>query len=225
MKKTLLISALFTSLVINAQVPDKGTLEVAPVIGVAFSNYVSDYGYSSNDPIVSSTVGVDLDVYFSKNWSLRSGLHYQIMGTEYYTSPGWTTERLDYLTLPVHANIHFGRKKNWNAHFGPSFSFLLNAESESNSYVNQNIENSVNNFQLGFGFGIGHKIQLNDFMALGLQYNHLIGLTRANRYSDYNYYNNYYYDYYYHDNDDIRNNFGSFAVSLIFRLGHKQNKD
>ncbi|HUH26237.1 MAG TPA: outer membrane beta-barrel protein, partial [Flavobacterium sp.] len=158
------------------------------------------------------------------NWSLRSGLHYQIMGTEYYNSPGWTTERLDYLTLPAHANIHFGKKKNWNAHFGPSFSFLLNAESDNGSHINQNLESEIKDFQLGFGFGIGHKIQLNDFMALGLQYNHVIGLTAVNRYSTYDYYNDYYHDYYYGE-DDIRNNFGSFTVSLIFKLGSKSRDE
>ncbi|WP_233496696.1 outer membrane beta-barrel protein [Mucilaginibacter hurinus] len=49
-----------------------------------------------------------------------------------------TNYKLDYLTIPVMANWHFGRTKNWYLHFGPYVAFLLNVKTSiANTDINQ----------------------------------------------------------------------------------------
>ena len=208
MKKHFILLALFATSVSFAQDREKGTIEIAPTVGISVAQYLGVNSYYNADPLYSSTVGVNFDVYLSNVWSLRSGLHYQIMGGEeynyYYNSTNftssWTTQRLDYLTLPIHGNLHFGSKRNWNLNFGPTIGFLLRAEYESNNYVMDNSEH-FKRAQLGLGVGMGHNFKIKENMGIGLQLNQTIGLTNidnnrfyvSNFYNDNNYYTQNYY--------------------------------
>src|SRR5688572_17614912 len=110
MKKIFCFALLFSGLFGFSQQREKGTIEVTPIIGYASSNYYAAERLS-NDPISSINFGINGDYYFNNRWSLRSGLLFQTMGSEYYITDfgyGRVEDNLEYLTIPVNANWHFG---------------------------------------------------------------------------------------------------------------------
>src|SRR5690606_40449901 len=80
MKKTLLV-ALLASFATNAQVREKGEIEVSPFIGVSSANYYGDVGIM-NEAVMRPQFGANLDLYFNDRWSFRTGLEYQSMGSQ-----------------------------------------------------------------------------------------------------------------------------------------------
>ncbi|MGC4041728.1 MAG: outer membrane beta-barrel protein [Flavobacterium sp.] len=109
MKKVILTLAVaLTASLANAQVREKGTIELIPQIGYSNSNYYGGDAGSMNDPISGVAFGVGGDYFFNNRWSLRSGLMFQKMGTEI----GSYKDELNYITIPVNANWHFGSTGN-----------------------------------------------------------------------------------------------------------------
>ncbi|WLD22942.1 outer membrane beta-barrel protein [Flavobacterium dauae] len=89
MKKTLLV-ALLISFAANAQVREKGNIEIQPFAGFSTSKlYTSDdVTYKS---IVSPYFGVNAEFYFNSKWSLRTGLEFMQIGSKNprYFNSGW----------------------------------------------------------------------------------------------------------------------------------------
>ena len=160
----------------NAQNRENGTIELIPQIGSASSNY---YGEETldNGTLSSVTLGVGADYYFNDRWSLRSGLHYQTMGSK--VAPG-IEEKLNYLSVPVNANWHFGSTRKWNLNFGPSFGILMNAEANG-----EDIKDMANGFQFGLAYGIGYKIEINESFSILVDFQGMSGLSEVPKESDY----------------------------------------
>jgi len=80
MKYVICFGFLISSLFSYGQTTEKGDLEVTPIIGYSDSYQFYSFLFGS-----SSVAGIQLGVYgnyyFNNNWSLRSGLLYQKMGT------------------------------------------------------------------------------------------------------------------------------------------------
>lgn len=153
MKKILSIAAVFAFALGSAQIREKGNVELLPQIGVSSSNYYGTEFRMYDDPLIGMSFGVGADYFLNSRWSLRTGLHYQKMGAKVR---GIYDEKLNYLTLPLNANWHFGSSRNWNLNFGPSFSFLMSAKNYKG-----NIKDELNTFQMGLAYGVGYKIELN----------------------------------------------------------------
>ena len=152
MKKIILaVIALGAFTFSNAQSRAKGTIELIPLVGSSSSNYYGDNGNSSNSSLSSINYGIDADYFFNNRWSLRSGLLSQTMGSQF---PG-VKEKLNYLTIPVNANWHFGSTRKWNLNFGPSIGLLLSAKDNSTD-----IKDLANTTQIGLNYGIGYKIEV-----------------------------------------------------------------
>src|SRR5690606_9833787 len=131
MKKILITTALLITALGFSQVREKGTIELAPVLGVGFANYYGGDATSANKSITRATFGATVDYYFNDRWSLRSGLMYQMYGTEVRSSGMIyinAEDNLKYITAPVNANWHFGSTRNWHLNFGSSFRFLTSAD-------------------------------------------------------------------------------------------------
>lgn len=193
MKKIILTLAvaLITTFV-NAQLREKGTIEVIPQIGYSSSNY---YGTSvvASDPVDGFTFGVGGDYFFNNRWSLRSGILFQTMGAQAYQ----IVEKLNYITIPVNANWHFGSTRKWNLNFGPSVGFLTSAKSNG-----EDIKELANTTQIGLSLGIGYKIEVSPKISILIDYQGLAGLNDISKSSDTN----------------IKNNFGSFNLGLVFKI-------
>lgn len=177
----------------------KGDVTIAPQLGVNFSTYyASDVSYDSR---IAPAGGIATDFYFSDSWSLHTGLFYNPMGAE---DSFQYKDKLDYITLPVHANWHFARRKNWYLNFGPSFSYLISGKSEMNDEVDIDIKDYVSSFDLGLGFGIGHVFNINDQMQLFVDYQGYAGILDVAEDEVLPY--------------SIQNSRSSFNVGLIFDL-------
>lgn len=177
----------------NAQNREKGAIELIPQIGYSSANYYGESDLESN-AISGVTFGVGADYFFNDRWSLRSGLHYQKMGAE---GSGGYEEKLNYLTLPVNANWHFGSTRKWNLNFGPSFSMLMSAENNFGD-----IKDSANSFQLGLAYGIGYKIEVNEKFSILVDFQGITGLTEVPKDSDFT----------------LKNAYSSFNVGGVFKL-------
>ncbi|MBO3116337.1 PorT family protein [Winogradskyella sp. DF17] len=165
MKKLLLIVvlAVLPCLTIQAQ-SDSGDFTISPQIGVNLSTYSSDATYNSR---ISFAAGVIGEYYFSDRWSLRSGLLYNPMGAEDGLN---IVDKLNYLTIPLNANWHFGKKRNWYLNFGPAVSFLLKAESEFPDGNTLDVKDVVSSLDVGLVVGIGYKFDVAENFQLNIDY-------------------------------------------------------
>lgn len=188
MKKIFITATLLISALGYSQSREEGTVELAPVLGVGIANYYGGDTTSDNKAITRATFGAHLDYYFNEVWSLRSGLMYQMYGTEMRFMGNYAEDNLKYLTIPVNANWHFGSTRNWHLNFGPSLSFLTSAESTLNG-MTVNVKEDVNSFQLLLNVGIGYKIEVTENFGLCLSYNENLGLTEVPKDSEFSFKN------------------------------------
>jgi len=169
MKKLLLVVAIaaitFTS---KAQSSD-GDFTIAPQIGLNLSNYSSSEDLS-NKIRTAFNAGVIAEYYFSDRWSLRSGLIYDSKGTKLEDSGFEYVEKLNYIALPLHANWHFGSKRNWFLNFGPTLGFLTSAKADTPDGEIDVKDGLESTFDVGLGVGIGYKFDIAEDTELYIQY-------------------------------------------------------
>jgi hypothetical protein len=202
MKKIVLAAALLVSAFGFSQEREKGDIELAPILGVGFSNYYSGDAGSFNSNITKATFGAQADLYFNDRWSLRSGLMYQVMGTQVFNNE----ETITYVTLPVNANWHFGSTRKWHLNFGPSFSFMTQAETTIDGQT-VDISRQVEPFQIGLSLGIGYKLEINEKFGLSISYNENVGFTNVPR----------------SNNVSFRNSHSAIWLGAVFKLGNANN--
>ena len=194
MKKILFaVTVIFAFGFSNAQIREKGEVELDVKIGSSSANYYSTQKLEGNSAVSGVNFGIEADYFFNKTWSLRSGLLLQTMGTK---GSGFV-EKLNYATIPVNANWHFGSTKKWNLNFGPSLGFLTSAETNGND-----ISKLVNGFQLGLNYGIGYKIEVSKQFSVMLDLQSMSGLSDVN--TDGPFY--------------VRNAYSSFNIGGVFKL-------
>jgi hypothetical protein len=220
MKKIIFIFLLAIGISLNgfAQ-PSEGDLEVGIGFGYNFSNVIHTEG------IGGSMSGINFagsfDYYFSNRWSLKGKIIYDQKGWngiyEFYTYDDKFLNYLDfeqpysinYITVPIMANWHFSKKRNWYLNFGPYIGFLQDAQ---NDLKGNSIEEELNDTDLGLAFGIGVKIPINDHLKFFFEADRQSGFTNIfNNYSSYDNFYNY---------DDIFgiNLRGSFNFGLIYQI-------
>lgn len=173
MKKLLFTAALavliFTS--VTAQ-SDKGEFTLSPQIGYNTSTYAvsdSNFGFDNRSAL---TAGIVSEYYFSDRWSIRAGIIYDPKGSK---DSGNNVDKLNYVTIPVNANWHFGSTRKWFLNFGPALSILTNAESELSNGTTVDIKEVVNSVDVGLAIGIGYKFPVSDNFELYIDYQGLGG--------------------------------------------------
>ena len=160
----------------NAQIKEKGTIEITPKIG---TSSFTEYDEDGNSTKFNSGVelGATVDYYFNDRWSLRSGLIFDKMGGKYDVGDPYLWEdKLNYMTVPINANWHFGSTRKWNLNFGLSPSFLLSAKVNDEEIPS----NTIESFQLGLSFGIGYKIEVTKRFGILVDAQWFNGLTNIN---------------------------------------------
>ncbi len=183
MNKTLLVlTALISFGLTNAQIKEKGTIEITPKIGTSsfFENNEDDAsGYNSGVEF-----GATIDYYFNNRWSLRSGLIADKMGGRVKDAGDVYEDKLNYLSIPINANWHFGSTRKWNLNFGLSPSFLTSASYSINGAEKKISTSDIESFQLGFTYGIGYKIEINKRFGILIDTQFFNGLTNINKASE-----------------------------------------
>ena len=221
MKKTLLF-ALVASSAVNAQIRERNDIEIAPFIGINSSNYYGDVSLNnSNKALYTPVFGVTADFYMNNRWSLRTGLEYQTLGSSVYTSElinnpqdnyyyryFYESEKLNFVAIPIHANIHIGKSRNWHINFGPTVSFLTGA-----NFGGEKVEiDNLRKEHVGFGLGFGYRFNIHENFSLGIEHQEYISFT--NNLNTFNSYGSF-----------IGNIAGNFSVKAIFKLGSKSTNE
>ena len=196
MKKILLtVVIVLTATIAQAQMREKGSFEYINQIGYSSANYNCEGVNLDNKPVNAVSYGLGGDYYYNNRWSLRSGLLFQTMGTK--SGLGIFKDELQYLTIPVNANWHFGSTRKWNLNFGPSIGFLTSANTNG-----IDIRELVNSTQIGFNYGIGYKIEVSNKISILIDYQAMTGLTDVAKDSDFK----------------IKNVYSSFNAGCVFKL-------
>ncbi|AWA30503.1 hypothetical protein HYN48_10605 [Flavobacterium magnum] len=204
MKNFLLSAVIFCGLTTVASAQAKGDFEMAVGVGVNFST-VQDANLQA-DTGTGFNFSVGGDYYFSDRWSLKAKLYYDQKGWDggFFTDANGDTFPADYnvnyLTVPVMANWHFGKKRNWYLNFGPYAGFLMSAKESS---ADTDVKDFFKSSDFGLALGIGVKIPVSDKMKIFIEYDEQAGLSDIAK-------NN--------DGSAIRNDRGSFNVGLNFML-------
>lgn len=113
------------------------------------------------------------DYFFSDRWSIKAKIGYDQKGW----NKGYlqdldsgnsfeTNYKLNYITIPVMANWHFGSKRNWYLNFGPYAGILLDA---SESTFGMDLKELMTTTDFGLALGIGVKIPVANRLKILLE--------------------------------------------------------
>lgn len=180
--KRLLFTIAMLSCILNkgyAQA-DKGDVELGLGVGLNFStvNVPSDNNRSTDSKTALNFAFVG-EYYFSDRWGIKSKLIYDQKGwgngyvvteNENYI----TDYNVNYLTIPIMANWHFGSTRKWNLNFGPYVGFLLKAEDDKKG---MDFKDAFNSTDVGIALGIGYKFPVSDTTKIYIEYDEQYGFT------------------------------------------------
>lgn len=195
MKKVLFAAIAVFGLVFNAGAQSKGDVEFGANIGANYAYIGGKDGTS--DARFNWNAGIAADYYFSDRWSVKAKLIYDrkgwndgylLFGNDAFDPVHATVIynthfNLDYLTIPVTANWHFGKKRNWYLHFGPYVGFLVNAK---DTRFKNDVKDFFKTTDFGANVGIGVKIPVTDKLKIFVEYDEQAGLTeiyKTNKFS------------------------------------------
>lgn len=150
----------------------KGDVEFGVNIGLNYSTVTLDDTFLQPDTGFGINAGFSADYYFSDSWSIKGKLIYDQKGWDNGTFEDefgiyQTNYNLNYLTIPVMANWHFGRTNNWYLNFGPYAGFLLSAKETTGGI---DVIEAFNGNDFGLALGVGVKIPVSDKLKLSLEY-------------------------------------------------------
>jgi hypothetical protein len=173
MKKLFILIFILSGIYFGAFAQTKNGVEFGANIGFNAS-YVQVTPTTIDSKAESGfNLGVSADYYLSDRWSIKGKLIYDQKGWgNGFLSQGDATSssdvdfRLNYLTIPVMANWHFGKTRNWYLHCGPYVGFLLNAKDASN---NTDLTGSFTGTDFGVDFGLGVKFHLSNKAKLFIE--------------------------------------------------------
>ncbi len=135
MKKIMIIIYVLFGIGNSGSAQQKGDVEFGANLGGNFATITQDDNGRSNFNF-NINAGVFADCYFSKQWSVKAKLIYDRKGGnkinvvfENYPDFKLVTDfKLDYITLPLMINWHFGETRKWYVGLGPYVGFLMSAE-------------------------------------------------------------------------------------------------
>jgi len=163
--------------VFQVRAQNRGDVELGIGGGVNVAGITGDY--FTSDSRTAFNVDAFGDFYFSDRWSLKAKIQYDQKG---YKTGSLTindeviikqeTYKLNYVTVPVMANWHFGKKRNWYMNFGPYIGMLVNAKAS-----NVDVKDRFNTVDVGLDYGIGVKIPIFSHCKLFLGYDVQYGFT------------------------------------------------
>ncbi|MCR8561438.1 PorT family protein [Mucilaginibacter sp. BJC16-A38] len=142
----------------------KGATEFGINVGLNESTVTTGDNQTNSDYRVGFNVGVSADYYFSDHWSFKAKVVYDQKGwNNGYFDDGtnsYTVDyKLNYITIPLMANWHFGRTRNWYLNFGPYIGILTSAKLSDGG---GDVKDFFNTTDGGLDVGIGVKIPVSD---------------------------------------------------------------
>jgi outer membrane protein W len=164
----------------TASAQTAGTTEFGVNVGYNAAT-VTTSQYTNTSYRSGFNVGVSADYYFSDRWSIKIKAVYDQKGwndgyIDYGDNNGAITTdyKLNYITIPVMANWHFGRTRNWYLNFGPYVGILLNA---TETATNTDLKDVFNTADVGLDVGIGIKFPVSEKAKFFIELNGQGGAT------------------------------------------------
>ena len=175
MKKQLFITALAIFGILTSNAQDSGDFELGVGLGLNLTNVSTIVGQDNASSRTAFNAGVSGEYYFSDRWGLKAKLIYDSKGwSNGFINTVTTDYKLNYITLPIMANWHFGSNRNWYLNFGPYVGFLVNAE---DSELGLDLKDEFKSTDFGFAFGIGYKFKINDKIKLYIEFDGQSGFS------------------------------------------------
>jgi hypothetical protein len=162
----------------NAQIKEKGTIEITPKIG--YSSFAEVTNSGRTDAITGLALAATADYYFNNRWSLRSGFSLDKMGSKSVVSGRNYEDKLNYFSVPVNVNWHFGSTRKWNLNFGITSSYLTSAKIVENGIQKDFQKEAIKSIQYGLSYGIGYKIEITKKFGVLIDAQFFSGLTDIN---------------------------------------------
>ena len=166
MKTTILTAFVLFFTVQSFAQYDKQDITIAPHLGLALSSYTTDENVEYNYR-TALALGAAVDFYFNDRWSLRTGAFYAPLGAEDDFN---NVDKLNYLSIPLNANWHFGSRRNWYLNFGLSGKFLMGATGELSDGSEIELDNFIKSFDVGLDLGIGYRFNVDENLQLFGEY-------------------------------------------------------
>lgn len=173
MKKLLLSAFLSLGFIASSNAQEKGDVEFGVNIGYNSSTVVVSNSIFQPDSGSGLNAGLAADYFFSDRWSIKGKLIFDQKGWDNDVfedangNPYYTNVNLNYLTIPVMANWHFGGKRNWYLNFGPYAGFLISAKETTRGV---DIKEALNTTDFGLALGIGVKIPVTDKLKVSIEF-------------------------------------------------------
>jgi len=205
MKKLIIVSLLSLG-TLSAFAQQKGSFELG--VNLGYNGATVTNGSQTNTNYRNGVnFGISGDYFFSDRWSIKSKISYDQKGwgngyiEDLSSAQRYTTDyKIDYVTIPVLANWHFGKKRNWYLHFGPHVGFLLSAKE---SRFNTDLKQMFQSVDVGLDLGIGVKIPVSQRTKLFFELDGQAGFMDINAYQQ---------------NMTLQNSRSSINVGFVFDL-------
>lgn len=105
-----------------------GSITLQPKVGMNIASLTKSDGA---DPRIGLAAGAEFEYQASDIFSLSAGLLYSMQGNKYKQNSSTLTQKLDYLNIPVLANVYFA--KGFAVKFGLQPAINVNASSKLSS--------------------------------------------------------------------------------------------
>lgn len=174
MKKLFLMASLMMlSLGVFAQFAP-GTLSIQPKVGLNIANVTDSEGA---DPRLGLVAGAEFEYQVTDMFSLSAGALYSMQGAKEEESGVTSTLKLDYLNIPILANVYVSKGLAVKLGLQPGFniSSKIAAKSGGNSVSIDAADAGFDIKSFDLALPIGLSYQFNDFVIDG-RYN--FGLTK-----------------------------------------------
>lgn len=119
---------------------------IEPFISLSSSGFVLEDDFFPEERVNNFAAGVLVEYHFNPRWSIRSGMIYDKMG-----DVGVGLDDRTYISIPLMANWHFGKRKRWNLGFGVTQSF----GSEDDFFADELKNFLSSSVDIGYSFPVG----------------------------------------------------------------------
>jgi long-subunit fatty acid transport protein len=162
-------------------------------LGLNLSTVQSSATGENADYKAGFNMGVSGEYYITSRWGVKAGVNYDQKGwgNGFVILPDGTeidnvNFQVNYITVPIMADWHFGRMRNWYIDFGPYLGFLTDATESSNS---TDVKPLFNSTDVGLAFGIGVKVPVSRTAKVFFEYDGQAGFNNVFNESDGTYQN------------------------------------
>lgn len=192
MKKIITTLLILCGIYSVSQAQTKNTNEFGFNVGYNASTVSDSQTGETSSYTGGFNLGFSAEHYFSDRWGIKAKVIYDQKGwgdgfiTSSATPDGETSGEvfngidfhLNYITVPIMANWHFGRMRNWYLNFGPYVGFLLSAHATSNDAAftsnsgaanSIDVKDSFNSTDFGLALGIGVKFPISNNVKLFIE--------------------------------------------------------